>query len=34
MIVVPDAGHWDVVWPGTPAWDRVEAAVLSLSGIR
>ena len=34
MIVVPDAGHWDVVWPGTPAWDRVEAAVLLLSGIR
>ncbi|MCH7823245.1 MAG: alpha/beta hydrolase [Acidobacteria bacterium] len=34
MIIVPDAGHWEVVWPGTPAWDQVEATVLSLIGVR
>ena len=34
MIVVPDAGHWDVVWPESPAWQPVEAAVLALLGIQ
>ena len=33
LIVVPDAGHYEVVWPGTPAWERVEAAVRSLLAI-
>jgi pimeloyl-ACP methyl ester carboxylesterase len=30
LIVVPDAGHYEVVWPGTPAWAQVEEAVRAL----
>lgn len=33
LVVVPDAGHFEVVWPGTPAWERVEEAVRSLLGL-
>jgi acetyl esterase/lipase len=33
LIVVPDAGHYEVVWPGTPAWERVEEAVRTLLGL-
>ena len=32
LIVVPDAGHYEVVWPGTPAWEQVETAIISLVG--
>jgi len=32
LIVVSDAGHYEVVWPGTPAWEQVEAAIVSLIG--
>jgi acetyl esterase/lipase len=30
LIVVPAAGHYEVVWPGTAAWKQVEMAVKSL----
>ncbi|MGD8328656.1 MAG: alpha/beta hydrolase [Acidobacteriota bacterium] len=33
LIVVPDAGHYEVVWPGTPAWEQVEEAVRGLLGL-
>lgn len=33
LIVVPDAGHYEVVWPGTDAWGRVQEAVRSLLGL-
>jgi len=33
LIVVPDAGHYEVVWPGTAAWERVEEAVRSMLGL-
>ena len=32
MTVVPDAGHYEVVWPGTDAWAQVEETVRSLLG--
>ena len=32
MIVLPDAGHWEVVWPGSAAWPVVEENVLALLG--
>ena len=33
LIVVPDAGHYEVVWPGTAAWDRVEESIRTLLGL-
>ncbi len=33
LIVVDDAGHYEVVWPGTEAWARVEEAVRTLLGL-
>ncbi len=32
LVVVPGAGHWDVVWPGSDAWASVEEAIRSLLG--
>jgi len=34
LAVVPDAGHYEVVWPESDAWAQVEAAVLELLGMR
>ncbi len=33
LTVVPNAGHYEVVWPGTEAWARVEEAIRELLGI-
>ena len=33
LIVVDDAGHYEVVWPGTEAWARVEEAVRTMLGL-
>ncbi len=33
LIIVPDAGHYEVVWPGTEAWERVEEAVRTMLGL-
>jgi len=33
LIEVPDAGHYEGVWPGTPAWAQVEEAVRALLGL-
>jgi acetyl esterase/lipase len=32
LIVVPDAGHYEVVWPGSDAWTHVEDALRSMLG--
>ena len=32
-IFVPDAGHYEVVWPASAAWEAVEAAIRELLGL-
>ena len=34
MMVLPDTGHYEVVWPGSDAWTRVEGAVRNLLGMQ
>ncbi len=33
LTVVPDAGHYEVIWPGTDAWGQVEDVVRGLLGL-
>ena len=33
LIVVPNAGHFEVMWPGTDAWAIAEREVLALLGM-
>lgn len=33
LIVVPDAGHYEVVWPESAAWQQVEQAIRTLLGL-
>jgi len=32
LLEIPDAGHFDVIDPGTQAWKRIEETVLQLTG--
>ena len=33
LAVIPDAGHYELVWPESDAWTQVEAALLELLGM-